>query len=121
MGLLFEELPIEIFQEVFSFLTLKEIIKGFYRLNSYIDLIIRSINYASHTIKYKESVYIKFPYAYELLINRLIIIHADGVNLKLFTNLRSLTLKYGTEDQFNSIRPQYLPQLEILHIYASKL
>ncbi|UJR12792.1 hypothetical protein I4U23_016966 [Adineta vaga] len=33
-------------------------------------------------------------------------------------NLRSLTLKYGTENQFNSIRPQYFPQLEILRIYA---
>jgi hypothetical protein len=35
-------------------------------------------------------------------------------------NLRSLTIRRGTAAQFDGIRPEHFPLLEILHIEASK-
>jgi hypothetical protein len=35
-------------------------------------------------------------------------------------NLRSLTIIYGSTPQFNGIRPEHFPLLEILHIQSSK-
>jgi hypothetical protein len=47
---------------------------------------------------------------------RLIVANVEMVDFTSLNNLRSLTLKYGTHAQFNIIRPQYFPILEILRI-----
>ncbi|UJR17471.1 hypothetical protein I4U23_004366 [Adineta vaga] len=54
-----------------------------------------------------------FPTAF----GRLKITNAELVDLKQLTNLRNiLIVEYGTQTQLNSIRPEYLPMLESLHI-----
>ncbi|UJR18864.1 hypothetical protein I4U23_021992 [Adineta vaga] len=116
----FEHLPVEILAEIFTFLSLPELVKAFCNLNSYIDSIIQSVNTVKYMVmvRYNETVAINLLRFCPAAIVRLTIIHATTVDLTSLINLRSLTLKYGTHIQFNSIRPQYFSKLKVLHLYA---
>ncbi len=118
---LLEHLPIEIFLQIFVFFPLDELVKSFFGLSSYIDSLIRSVRNANHMIIYNNNDAINLLHSFSSQINRLVIIHSESVDFKSLINLRSLTLKYGTHAQFNSIRPQYFPMLEILHICSINL
>jgi hypothetical protein len=113
---LLEHLPVEIFLQIFTFFPLQELIKAFFGLNSHIDSIIRLLRSASHTINCNNNDAINLLHLFSAQISRLVIVDAETVDFTSFINLRSLTLKYGTHAQFNSIRPQYFPMLEILHV-----
>ncbi len=98
---LLEHLPVEIFLQIFGLLPLRKIATTFFGLNSYIDSIIRSVRGVSHLVSYDDVNAIKL---------------VEMVDFTALINLRSLVLKYGTQAQFNSIRPQHFPTLEILYI-----
>jgi hypothetical protein len=118
---LLEHFPVEIFLQIFTFFPIQELFKAFFGLNSHIDSIIRSVRNASHTINCNNNDAINFLHLFSAQISRLVIVDADAVDFTLLINIRSLTLKYGTYAQFNSIRPQYFPMLEILHLYDINL
>lgn len=61
---------------------------------------------------------IKFLHLFSSQSSRLVLVRSETVNFTTLINLRCLILKYGSPEQFNSIRPQYFPKGEILHIYA---
>ncbi|CAF3918142.1 unnamed protein product [Rotaria sp. Silwood2] len=111
-----EHLPTEIFLQVFGLLPLQEIVTAFSGLNSYIDSVIQSVIGASHVVRYSDAEAINSLHFFPTQIIRLIIVNVEIADFTALINLRSLTLKYGTQEQFNSIRPQYFPMLEILHI-----
>ena len=119
-SMLFEYLPIEILHQIFAMLSLEELIKAFSGLNGYINSIIRSMRGMSHTVKCNELDMICLVQVFPAQISRLVISYTSHMNFTPLTNLRSLTLRYGTPAQFDSIRPHHFPLLEILHIYESK-
>ena len=116
-----EQLPTEIFLQIFTFLPLQELVAAFSGLNSNIDSIIKSIININHLIKYDDANAIHLLHLFANQIVRLVVIHSDTISFTLLINLRSLILKHGTAAQFNNIRPKYFPLLEILHIYVGKL
>ena len=118
---LIEHLSFEIFLQIFSSLSLEETVITFSGLNSYIDLIIRSINDGIHTVSYNDTNDADLLYLYPAQIGRLIITLSSDVDFTSLINLRSLTIKYGTFIQFDRIRPQYFYMLELLHIFGGKL
>ncbi|CAF4019717.1 unnamed protein product [Rotaria sordida] len=113
----FEDLPTEIFLEIFAFLPLRELVKAFSGLNSYIDLIIESMTDIKHVVTYNDVNAIILLQLRPTQIGHLVIVHAEKVDFTSLINLRSLKLNFGTCAQFDSIRPKYFPILEILHIY----
>ena len=115
-----EHLSVEIFLEIFVSLTLNKISTAFSGLNSHIDSIIRSVRTATHTVTYNDDKAVKLVQSFPVQINRLILTHSPIVDFTPLINLRSLTLKYGTLAQFDGIRPQHFPRLEILHLCGSK-
>ncbi len=115
---LLEHLPIEIVLRIFDFLSLQEIVKAFSGLNSYLNLIISSAIGISHVVKYNDATAINLLHLFTTQIRRLVITSSETVNFTSLINLRSLTLRYATSAQLDSIRPQYFPMLEILHIYV---
>jgi hypothetical protein len=115
-----EHLPIEIFFQIFASFSLGEIITSFFGLNSRIDSIIRCMTGASHVISYNNKKAIDLLHLFPTQIGQLIVTRARKVNFTSLINLRSLTMKYGTCAQFDGIRPEHFPMLEILHIDASK-
>ncbi|CAM4833942.1 unnamed protein product [Rotaria magnacalcarata] len=70
----------------------------------------------SHTIRNDECNAVSFLQLHATKIHRLVLIRSPTVCFTSLNNLRPLTLKYGTPEQFNSIRPEYFPFLEILHV-----
>jgi hypothetical protein len=116
-----EQLPVEIFLQIFALLSFQEIVTAFSALNSHIDLIIRSMRDVTHAVKYNNANAINLLQLLPACIGHLIIVNVEMIDFTSFINLRSLTLKYGTQRQFDTIRPQYLPMLEILHIKGSEL
>jgi hypothetical protein len=117
---LLEHLPVEIFQQVFVLLPLQEIVTAFLGLNSHIDSIIRSLKNISHTVRPTDDKAINILHLFPTQISHLIIVNVRTVDFTSLINLRSLILKYGTDAQFDSIRPQHFPMLKNLHIHASE-
>ena len=119
-AMLFEQLPLEIFLHVFASFSLSEIVTTFSALNSRIDAYIEAVTQTTHTISYSDTKAIDLVRLFPTQIGRLIITHTPVVDLTPLTNLRSLTIRYGTVTQFDGIRPHHFPRLEILHLCASK-
>jgi hypothetical protein len=117
---LLEHLPVEILLQIFGLLTLREISTTFLGLNSYIDSIIRYVRGATHMVSCNDGNAIKLLHLLPTLISRVIIVNFEMVDFTSLINLRSLILKYGTQAQFNSIRPQHFPMLEILCIKGNE-
>ncbi len=115
-----EQLPTELFLSIFAFLYLQELTTAFSGLNSNIDSIIKSVININHIVKYDDANAINLLYLFTNQIVRLVVMHSETIIFTLLSNLRSLILKHGTAAQFNSIRPEHFPQLEILHIYIGK-
>ena len=119
--MLLEDLPPEIFQQIFTFLSLRELFTAFSGLNSHIDSVIRLVRDASLLVKYNDIEAVNLLQLFSDKISRLVVVNVEMGDFTSLINLRSLTLKYGTEKQFDSIRPQYFPMLEILHIRGNEL
>jgi len=111
-----EHLPTEIFLQIFDFLSLRELITALFGLNSHINAIIRSVRGTSHVVRYNDVDAIKLLQLFPIQIGHLTIVNIEMIDFPSLINLRSLTLKYGTQIQFDNIRPQHFPMLEILHI-----
>lgn len=119
--MLFDQLPTEIFLQIFSFLRFQETITAFSNLNSYIDSVIRNINDGYLQVSYDNAEEVCCLNLYSHQIGRLTLIHSPSIDFTTSINLRSLTIKFGTIAQLNVIRPQYFPSLEILHICGGKI
>jgi hypothetical protein len=119
--MLLEDLPTEIFLKIFTSLSLQELSTAFSGLNSHIDSVIQLVRDAKHIVKYNDVEAINLLQLFSAKITRLVVINVEMVDFTSLNNLRALTLKYGTESQVNSIRPQYFPILEILHIHGNEL
>jgi len=117
---LFEQLPVEIFLKIFALFSFEEVVKTFSSLNSDVNSRIRGISTAASRITYNNTRAIGFLCLYPTQIGQLIIIHSPTVDFTSLNNLRSLTLKYGTQKQFDGIRPQHFPHLKTLHLFDSK-
>ena len=115
-----EQLPTEIFLQIFVFLSLREFFTAFSGLNSYVDSIIRCVQNTSHIVKFNDTTNLRLLQLFPTQIARLTIVDTEEADFKSLTNLRTLILKYGTYSQFCDIRPSHFPMLEILHIYIGK-
>ena len=113
---LLEHLPPEIFIQIFTFFSIQEIITGFLGLSSYVNSLIRLVRHASLTVKYNDINSINVLQLFPCSIRRLVLFNIENIDFTSFNNLRSLTLKYATQAQIDTIRPEYLPLLETLHI-----
>ncbi len=120
-AMLLEHLPTEIFLQIFGFFQLRDIVTTFSGLNSYIDSLIRLIRDASHEVKYNDVDGINLLQSFPAQIGRLVIFSVEKADFTSLIHLRSLTLKYGTQAQFNIIRPLHFPLLEILHVIGNEL
>ncbi len=117
---LLEYLPTEIFLQIFAFFHLQELVTTFSGLNTNIDSIIQLVRTANHVVRFNDINAIHLLHSFPTQIARLTIVNAETIDLTPLINLRSLTLKYGTETQFASIRPENFPLLEILHIRGNQ-
>jgi hypothetical protein len=117
----FERLPVEIFLQIFSSLSLQEIVTAFFDLNSYINAIIRCVKDGNHTVAYNDTKAVDLLHSFPTQFCQLIITYSPAADLTSLINLRSLTIKYGTLAQLDGIRPEHFPMLEILHIRNGKL
>lgn len=115
-----EQLPVEIFLQVCASLTLREVIKAFAGLNAHIDSSIGALRNASHTLQDIASETTDLLRLNPTQIGRLVISKCSTADFSSLINLRSLTLKYGTGEQFDAIRPRNFPQLEILHLCGGR-
>ena len=117
---LFEHLPMELVLRLFDYFSLQEILRAFSGLNSSLDSMITSMIDRSHVIKYNDATASHLLRLFPTQIGRLVIINSKAVDFTPLINLRSLTLRYATSTQLDSIRPRYFPMLEILHLYVGE-
>ncbi|CAF1098556.1 unnamed protein product [Adineta steineri] len=117
---LLEHLPVEILQQIFGLLPLRDISTAFCGLNLYVDSIIRSMTNAHHIVSCNDVNSINLLHLFPTLISHLVIVNVETVDFTSLRNLRSLMLKYGTQAQLDSIRPQNYPMLEIFQIKGNE-
>ena len=113
---LLEHLPGEIFLQIFTFLSLREIVTTFFNLNSYMNAMVGLVQDVSLKVEYHDTDAINLLESFPGQIRHLVMDNIEKTDFTLSMNLRSLTLKYGTRIQLNTIRPQYAPLLETLRI-----
>lgn len=116
----FEHLPVEIVLQIFAYFPFSDLMKTFFGLNTSIDSIIYSMSNLSEVVRFYDTESIRLLYSFANHIIRLVI-NDPSIDLKPFHNLRSLTLKYGSQTQFDSIRPEHHPLLQILRIKGNPL
>ena len=117
---LLEQLSVEIILKVFASLSLSEIHGAFSGLNSYLNFCIQALATANHIVAYNDTSAANILHSFPTQIGRLIFTYSPTVDFTSLIHLRSLTLKYGTPAQFDGIRPEHFPWLEILHLCGSK-
>lgn len=111
-----EHLPAEVWLKIFAFIPLPQLVPSFLGLNAHIDAIVRSVRRQRHVVRCNDADAVHFLRLFPATISHLMIVNSDMADLTPCTNLRSLTLKWGTIAQLDSIRPCHLPLLEVLHI-----
>lgn len=110
-----EIFPDELFFELFEYIPLVDLYRGFFGLNKRIDNILKNLSnlFAEWTIHSDDRIIDKFAPC----ISRLIIWRRGNLRLNRFKRLRSLKLALPTVEQCNEI--QSSPILEHLHIDSS--
>ncbi|CAF1401234.1 unnamed protein product [Didymodactylos carnosus] len=113
--------PAELFLEIFEYLPVIDIFRGFCNLNSYINSIINQLHWkidlSSKRVTIMDELYIQqkiFP----LYSNKFhhLGVWSKTINLKQFSNLRSLSISFPSEQQFEQIYGQTFPFLQSLSI-----
>ena len=113
---LFQQLPVEIFLQIFASLRLQDTIRAFSGLNCHIESFIHTTRNASYILNNHATRTTDLLRLYPTQIGRLVIDKCRKLDFTSLINLRSLTLKHGTGQQLYAIRPRNFPQLEILHL-----
>ena len=104
-----EDLPNELFLQLFKYLSTSEIFRSFHQLNSRLNSVIQSLhhlNYSSDDIDH-----LVFPYVRTVII-KTILVHS----LQSFASLRRLIVDYTTGELLEQLNEQTLPHLEYLSI-----
>lgn len=100
------------------FLRFQELITAFSGLNFRIESTIRSVTDVSLIVRYDDIDALKLLQLYSNQIKHLSILNVETADLTSLPNLRSLVLKYGNCNQWDSIRPKNMPMLKLLHIHG---
>ncbi|CAF3901417.1 unnamed protein product [Adineta steineri] len=116
-----ESLPNEIFAGIFEFLQCPELFQAFYHLNSRFNNLLQSLPYLTVNLltNYTNNNNDFFPYVRSLIIDR-----AIDINLCRFMQIRSLTLRYPTDQllaQLISSSSLHLEHLSVNHMHVSVL
>lgn len=114
-----EQLPNEVFLQIFALLDLSEIVNAFSGMNKRFDSLISNLKYLSQVMS-RNSIPMKdeMLHQYTSSIVRLVVDRMSKFSLTSVTlnNVRSLTIKYGSQTQYDDVRPSNFPLLEYLHI-----
>lgn len=119
----FQHLPNEVFLQIVGFLDLYEITNAFLGISQRFDSLLLCLTHLSLTIARDSQSFNKERISqYAASITRLVIDKAQNFVFAsmAFTNIRSLVVKYGTQKQYDSIRPCHFPLLQYLHITDGK-
>lgn len=111
--------PNEIFLQIFEFLDLHAIVKAFFGINKRYDSLLSSLKSVSLVVASKGNVSIeKNLCQYSAAIVHFVVDRVPKFTFTCttLTNIRSLTIKYGTQNHYDSVRPFNFPLLEYLHI-----
>jgi hypothetical protein len=84
------------------------------------NAMIRLVQDARLKVKYHDTDAINLLESFPEQIRHLVIDNIEKGDFMLSSNTRSLTLKYGTQAQLDTIRPQYLPLLQTLRITGNE-
>ncbi|CAF1158374.1 unnamed protein product [Adineta steineri] len=115
----FEDLPNEIFRNIFDYLTIRDLYRTFVGLNIRVDTVLRSIDHVSLTLWSSESANDPAIMFFASQLNRLMVVN-DGIetiDLTHFSNVRSLKLKYPSNKQMSQLlQSEQLSYLEYLSL-----
>ncbi|CAF3600158.1 unnamed protein product [Adineta steineri] len=121
---IFEQLPNEIFQELFEYFHTYELYEIFSQLNSRFNFNIKNFKYLQLILYSPEDINHRKNQFFLSKIKTLIIDHTkylyDPIKPPLFLHIRCLILCQPTREQWNSIHPFHFPYLERLHLINSR-
>ncbi|CAF1124352.1 unnamed protein product [Rotaria sordida] len=119
-----EQLPNEIFQELFEYFDIYELYRTFSQLNFRVDSLLSNfkylqvIFYTPEDIDYRVNRYF-LPKTKTLIINHTKNFY-DPLKINLISHIHCLILCQPTREQWNSIQPLYFPYLERLYLINSR-
>ncbi|CAF1994196.1 unnamed protein product [Rotaria magnacalcarata] len=117
---LFEHLPVELIEQIFTLLTPQHVISAFSGLNYYIDSIIQSMANLKLTVRVNVVNDITILKNYPSRIIDFVMKY-NNVDFTSLISLRSLYLQNPSQKQMNSIRSHHFPTLGRLTISGRDL
>jgi len=119
-----EQLPNEIFQELFEYFDTYELFQTFSQLNSRIDSLIKKFKYFQITLYSPADIDRRINRYFLSAAKTLVINHSmnfyDPIKFDLLSHIRCLILCQPTREQWNSIHPLRFPYLERLYLINSR-
>ena len=109
----FEDLPNEIFLDIFEYVDAMDLYRSFWNLNDRINLVLGSLKNRSATIEKNDFSFFK---AFGSRIVHLKITAWHEIDLSQFKQLKSLIIRRPTRSQVVQIRPDLLPNLVVLSL-----
>jgi hypothetical protein len=106
-----EQFPDEILLEIFKYISLHNLYRGFYKLNQRINHILHSVTGLSLTLNKLEDINDEAVSFFASNIYHLIVRHPNVVQFNRFPSLHSLTSLFPCDRQLCGIKAKNLPNL----------
>jgi len=114
---LFEDLPNELLLDLFEYISLRDLYYTFCQLNTrFNNLVWLHNNYSIIIYKNEQLLFELFAHKITYLVVHNVY---DSIELKQFSNLRSLTIHRATDNQLKQIQHEFMPNLICLFISLS--
>ncbi|CAF1553136.1 unnamed protein product [Rotaria sp. Silwood1] len=119
-----EQLPNEIFEELFEYFDIYELYRTFSQLNIRISSLLTNFKYLQVIFYTPEDIDLRVNRYFLPKTKTLIINHTksfyDPIKINLISHIRCLILCQPTREQWISIQPLYFPYLERLYLINSR-
>ena len=107
-----EDLPNELFLEIFSYIRVPDLAGGFWNLNQRLNALLRALQCISLVITKRT---MDLPFSSDQIV-RLVIVLWDRVSLSQFHQTRSLIFNLAKDWHLSQVRAEHFPRLEYLSI-----
>lgn len=111
-----EDLPNELFLEIFSYVKFTDLAGGLWNLNQRVNCLIRALKYISLVITKGSQLTGDLPFLSDQIARLVIVLWDQVLCLNRFDHVRSLIFNLADDSHLRQVRAEHFPRLEYLSI-----
>ena len=111
-----EDLPNELFLEIFSYVKFTDLAGGLWNLNQRVNSLIRALKYISLVITKRSQLTGDLPFSSNQIVRLVVVLWDQVLCLNQFDHVRSLIFNLADDSHLRQVRAEHFPRLEYLSI-----